>query len=153
MVSNFYIDEVLRTFKNYKGTFSSNNIPLLKKNNAVICNLSKAGEEGTHFIFLINKKDILYYFDSLNLEFTTNDVASNFKYYSNIVNISKQIQHHNSNFCGFYCILAFLACNIDVDFFIEDILKNFKNHAIENDDLCIQLIRILFPLSPSSNYK
>ncbi len=147
MVSNIYIDDMLRFFKNFKGTFSSNNIPLLGENESVICNLSKVGEEGTHFIYLVNKKDILYYFDSLNLPFIPNDVVNNFKYYSSIFDISRQIQHHNSNFCGFYCILAFLACNINVNFFIEDILKNFKKCIIANDELCIQLIQELFPLS------
>lgn len=147
MVSNYYIDDVLKSFKNFRGTFSSNNIPLLGKNECVICNLSKVEEEGTHFICLINKHNTLYFFDSLNLPFIPNDIVNNFEYYSNTCNISKQIQHYNSSFCGFYCILAFLACNISIDFFINDVLIRFSKCNIKNDDLCIKLIQTLFPLS------
>jgi hypothetical protein len=147
MVSNYYIDNVLKSFKNFKGTFSSNNTPLLERNESAICNLSKVGEEGSHFICIINKDDTIYFFDSLNLPFMPQDITDNLKYYSNTCNISKQIQHYTSSFCGFYCILMFLACNINIDFFINDILKNFPKCRIENDNLCIELIQTLFPIS------
>jgi len=147
MVSNFYLDDVLKSFKNFKGTFSSNNIPILKSYESVICNFSPVGEEGTHFVFLCNTKNTLYYFDSLKLSIIPEDVASYFLFYQNVVNISKRIQHPNSSFCGFYCVLAFLACNLHVSFFTENILNVFKECSMENDSLCIKLIEILYPIS------
>lgn len=151
MVSNFYVDNVLKSFKNFKGTFSSNNIPILKDCESVICNFSRVGEEGTHFVFLCNKKNIIYYFDSLKLSIIPEDVASYFLLYQNVVDISKRIQHSNSSFCGFFCVLAFLACNLDITFFTNDILNVFKECSMENDSLCIKLIEILYPISLQKN--
>jgi hypothetical protein len=147
MVSNFYIDDVLKSFPNFKGTFSSNNIPILENEESVICNFSKVGEEGTHFIFITLQEGSLYYFDSLNLSFIPKDVTSYFSSYKNVVILSKRIQHTNSSFCGFYCILAFLACNFNIFFFTNNILNVFKESSFENDTICIKLIQCLFPLS------
>ena len=147
MVSNYYIDDVLKAFKNFKGTFSSNNIPILENNERVICNFSRAGEEGTHFIFLTCKEENLYYFDPLNLSFLPEDVAAYFLLFKNVINLSKRIQHPNSSFCGFYCILAFLACNFNIVFFTNNVLTVFKKYCLENDNLCVKLIQCLFPLS------
>lgn len=147
MVSNYYLDDVLKSFQNFKGTFSSNNIPTLANNESVICNFSKVGEEGSHFIYLTCIEENLYYFDSLNLSFLPEDVASYFLHYKNVINLSKRIQHPNSSFCGFYCILAFLACNFNIVFFTNNILNVFKEYSLENDIICIKLIQCLFPLS------
>jgi len=147
MVSNYYIDDVLKAFKNFKGVFSSNNIPILENNESVICNFSRVGEEGSHFIFLTREEEKLYYFDSLNLSFLPEDVAAYFLLYENVINLSKRIQHPNSSFCGFYCILAFLACNINIVFFIKNILSVFEKYRLENDNICIKLIQCLYPLS------
>jgi hypothetical protein len=147
MVSNYYLDDILKSFKNFKGTFSSNNIPILKNRESVICNFSRVGEEGTHFVFLCNTNNSLYYFDSLKLPIIPEDVASYFLYYQNVVNISKRIQHPNSSFCGFYCVLAILACNLHISFFTEDILNVFKEPSMGNDSLCIKLIEKLYPIS------
>jgi hypothetical protein len=151
MVSNYYIDDVLKSFHNFKGTFSSNNIPLIKNNESVICNFSKVGEEGSHFIFLTCYEENLYYFDSLNLSFLPEDVAAYFLHFKNVINLSKRIQHPNSSFCGFYCILAFLACNFNIVFFVNNILTIFKKHSLENDIICIKLIQCLFPFSLQYN--
>lgn len=147
MVSNLYIDNILKTFPSFKGTFSSDNILLLEDNESIICNFSKEKEEGSHFVFIIFKDKTLYYFDSLGLPFIPQDVSNYFSNYSNVSNISKPIQHPTSIFCGFFCILAFLACNLDVDFFVKDILKLFKINNLQNDNLCIKMIQELFPLS------
>jgi hypothetical protein len=147
MVSNYYIDNVLQSFKSFKGTFSSDNIPILEKNESVICNFSKVGEEGSHFIYIINKDNNLFYFDSLKLPFLPKDVAAYFLHYQNVTNVSKRIQHPDSSFCGFYCVMAFLACIIDVSFFVNDVLPVFKECVMENDNKCIKIIQCLFPLA------
>ena len=147
MVSNVFIDDVLRKFKNFRGTFSSNNIPLLQENQGVICNFSKEREEGTHFIFLFFKNKKLYFFDSLKLGLVSNDINRYISCYPNVVDISRGIQHHTSIFCGFYCILAYITCNINVNFFTNEVLSVFTESSLENDKICIKLIEKLYPLS------
>lgn len=147
MVSNLYIDGVLSSYKNFKGTFSSDNIPLLEKNEGAICNFSKRSEVGSHFVFLFNQDNLLHYFDPLKLPFIRDDIIHYISKYTAVVDLSKRIQHYTSNFCGFYCILAFLACNIKVDFFINDILNVFENNSLENDKICVQLINSLISCS------
>jgi len=149
MVSNIYIDEVLRKFNNFLGTFSSDNIPKLSENQGVICNFSKEREEGTHFIFLFFSKNKLYYFDSLKLGIIPDDIHNYISNYPFFMDISRSIQHNSSSFCGFYCILAFIACNIKIDFFLNDVLPVFNDKSLENDKICVKLINRLFWISSS----
>lgn len=151
MVSNIYIDNFLKDFKNYKGTFSSDNIPFLEENESVICNFSKTYEEGTHFILLFRKKKSLYYFDSLKIDFIPEEIQKYFLHYSSVKNISKQIQNPLSKLCGFYCILGFLSVNISVNFFIEKILPCFYKNRMSNDVVCPELINEVLPVSLLKN--
>lgn len=151
MVSNVYIDDFLKEFKNYKGTFSSNNIPILANNESVICNFSKVDEEGTHFILLFNKKNIIYYFDSLKLGYIPTDIKDYFENYSKVVDISKRIQNHFSKMCGYYCILAFLSINISIHFFLNKIIPCFQKNYLSNDEECPELINSVLPISLLKN--
>ena len=68
-ISNFKINEILKNDKNYIGTFSKNNVPILKNNQSTIVNLADSNDKGTHWISMkfINKK--LFYFDSYGIPF------------------------------------------------------------------------------------
>lgn len=151
MVSNVYIDDFLKEFENYKGTFSSNNIPFLNRNESVICNFSKTTEEGTHFILLFKKKTSLFYFDPLKLGFIPEEIKSYFLNYENVVNISKRIQNPLSQLCGFYCILGFLSVNISVKFFMNDVIPAFRKNTLANDETCPELINEILPMSLLKN--
>lgn len=151
MVSNVYIDDFLKEFKNYKGTFSSDNIPILYNNESVICNFSKVDEEGTHFILLFNKKDTLYYFDSLKSGYIPTDIKEYFENYNNVVDISKRIQSYFSKMCGYYCILAFLSINISVYFFMNKIIPCFHKNFLSNDEECPELINSVLSISLLKN--
>lgn len=155
MVSNVYIDNVLRDFNNFKGTFSSDNIPYLFKNEAVICNLSRMDEEGSHFVLIFRKKEkIIYYFDPLKLGFIPEDIQLYLSQYNNIVKvkeISARIQGQFSKLCGFYCILVFLSINIGLRFWYEKVVVEFSHDYLENDKDCPDLINRLLPLSLMKN--
>ena len=43
-MSNFKIDEILKHDKNYIGTFSKDNVPILKNNQSTITNLQDSDE-------------------------------------------------------------------------------------------------------------
>ena len=49
-ISNFKINEILKNDKNYIGTFSKNNVPILKNNESTIVNLADSYDKGTHWI-------------------------------------------------------------------------------------------------------
>ena len=63
-ISNFKINEILKNDKNFIGTFSKDNVPILKNNQSTIVNLADSFNKGTHWVsmkFIDNK---LFYFDS-----------------------------------------------------------------------------------------
>ena len=68
-ISNFKINEILKDDKIYIGTFSKNNIPILKNNESSIINLANSNDIGTHCIAMkfINNK--LSYFDSYGIPY------------------------------------------------------------------------------------
>lgn len=145
MVSNIYIDEMLKNVKGFKGTFSSNDIPFLLDNESAIINFSKFNEKGTHFIAIFKNSKYLYYFDSLDLGFIPNEIKKYFTNYKAINNVSKGIQHFSSVFCGFYSILAILCFHIEPSFFLKNVLPHFKIRNLENDEKCIRLIKEIYP--------
>ena len=49
-ISNFKINEILKNNKNYIGTFSKNNVLILKNNQSTIVNLANSNDKGSHWI-------------------------------------------------------------------------------------------------------
>ena len=47
-MSNLKIDEILRYDKNYIGTYSKDNVPLLKNNQSTIINLQDSNQVGSN---------------------------------------------------------------------------------------------------------
>ena len=68
-ISNFKINEILENDKNYIGTFSKNNVPILKNNQSTIVNLTNLNDVGSHWVGMkfINNK--LFYFDSYGIPY------------------------------------------------------------------------------------
>ena len=60
-MSNFKIDEILRYDKNYIGTYSKDNVPVLKNNESTIVNLDDSLGKGTHWISLQKNQTIKYF--------------------------------------------------------------------------------------------
>jgi len=141
MTTNIYLDSVLFPIcKLYKGTYSCDTIPIDHHVKAsYIVNLSAHDEAGTHFICIIRRKSYAYYFDSYGLPPFNEDINKYLKslhipiYHNDI-----RIQHDDSKFCGYFCMLQVLAtdtnCKIvpNMNFYVTDTMRN--------DELCIQYI-------------
>ncbi|TSC73381.1 MAG: DNA polymerase III subunit alpha, partial [Parcubacteria group bacterium Gr01-1014_48] len=89
---------------------NTNNKPVF----AVIFNLSKHNEEGTHYVAIFVTQNSVTYFDSFGKKCTNSDIKKfilphkvNKKFISNSI----QVQHDESNFCGFFS-LAFILSQV-----------------------------------------
>ena len=59
-MSNLKIDEILKYDKEYIGTYSKDNCPVLKNNQSTIINLQDSDKNGSHWVSY--KKMIIKYF-------------------------------------------------------------------------------------------
>ena len=59
-MSNLKIDEILKHNKNYIGTYSKDNCPVLKNNQLTIINLQDSDKNGSHWVSY--KKLVIKYF-------------------------------------------------------------------------------------------
>ena len=129
-ISNFKINEILKNDKNYIGTYSKNNVPILKNNESSIVNLADLNQIGSHWfgIKFINNK--LFYFVSYGIEFVPDIIK---KQYKKIITNIYRIQSNNSNECGKFCIL-FVRANIKNESdYIKFLLQFHKNDFEKND--------------------
>ena len=129
-ISNFKINEILKDDKNYIGTFSKDNVPILKNNESTIVNLANSFNKGSLWIAMkfINNK--LYYFDSYGIPFIPDIIKKQYK--KIIVNIYR-IQSNDSNECGRFCIL-FIKANIQNESdYVKFLLQFHKNNFEKND--------------------
>ena len=129
-ISNFKINEILKDDKNYIGTFSKDNVPILKNNQSTIVNLADSNKTGTHWIAMkfINNK--LFYFDSYGIPFIPDIIK---KQYNKIITNIYRIQSIDSNECGKFCIM-FIKSNIQNESdYIKFLLQFNKNNFEKND--------------------
>ena len=68
-MSNLKIDEILKHVKNYIGTFSKDNCPVLKNDQSTIINLQDSDKNGSHWVSYCKRNDKLFYFDSYAVSF------------------------------------------------------------------------------------
>ena len=148
MVSNFYINDVLKNISSFCGTFSCDNIKSgdsSVKLNSYIINLSSKNDLGTHFIALsINHEDKkVFYFDSFGYKCTNKKILrfiSKYGYKYRYCN--RQIQDPLSVYCGFFCICFVVSTHLSIPF--TRIVKLYDEHnLIKNDKICINLIKTL----------
>ena len=66
-MSNLKIDEILQHDKNYIGTYSKDNVPILKNNESTIVNLDDSLGKGTHWISY--EKLVIKYFILTAMEY------------------------------------------------------------------------------------
>ena len=60
-MSNLKIDEILKHDKNYIGTYSKDNVPILKNNQSTIINLQDFDKKGSVIGFHLKKLIIKYF--------------------------------------------------------------------------------------------
>ena len=66
-MSNLKIDEILKHDKNYIGTYSKDNVPILKNNQSTIINLQDSDKNGSHWVSY--KKLVIRYTISIHMLF------------------------------------------------------------------------------------
>ena len=143
MLTNIYIENLMKNIHGFLGVFSSNNSPMLKNHGeCIIINFDKNYERGSHFIAIfINKDNTCLYFDSLNNVYIPEDIHHYLKKYKRFKNMSQMIQSPFSTYCGFYCML-FLVCYKIGKKCWELTLSKFilKSDDLKNDKICITML-------------
>ena len=131
-MTNLKIDEILKHNKNYIGTYSKDNVSLLKNNQSTIVNLDDSLGKGTHWISYKKINDKIFYFDSYAVSFIPDIITKQYPKHKFICNICR-IQSLHSNQCGRFCIL-FVKSNIKNENDYNNFLLQFeKNNFLEND--------------------
>lgn len=139
-ISNHEISSILNpACKGFAGVFSADTIPsslVAQKNFSIVCNLSKAGKPGSHFVTLIDRERYILYIDSLGLPCVTPTIKHFLEKKKKPVFYNKtQIQHLSSKFCGFFCILFVLYFDREWE---EPLI--FSKNLLRNDRVCIKKI-------------
>ena len=132
LISNFKINEILKNNKNYIGTSSKNNVPILKNNESTIVNLADSNNVGTHWIAMKFYYNKFYYFDSYGISYTPGVIRKQYPNSKIITNIYR-IQSNSSNECRKFCIM-FIQSNIKNESdYIKFLLQFYKNNFEKND--------------------
>lgn len=149
--SNLFLIDFLNRFewKHFIGVFSSNSIPPnlhQERDFTIICNLSRLGEPGTHFISIIKRGNSLMYLDPLAMYITLNNDLTNFIESCNCENILKfihPIQDPTSWYCGYFSLYFSLYFNETLPYHNE--LTPFDvNNLKLNDCICLHNLMILY---------
>ena len=131
-ISNFKLNEILENDKNYIGTFSKNNVPILKNNQSTIVNLADYNSEGSHWVSIKNVNKTLFYFDSYGIGYMPDIIKKQYSDDKIITNIFR-LQSNLSVECGKFCIM-FIQSNIKNESdYIEFLLQFHKNNFEKND--------------------
>ena len=86
-MSNLKIDEILKHDKNYIGTFSKDNCPVLKNNQSTIVNLQDSDKNGSHWVSYKKIGNKIYYFHSYAVPFVNNIIKNQCPKHQFICNI------------------------------------------------------------------
>ena len=131
-MSNLKFDDILKNNVNYIGTYSKDNVPILKNNQMVIINLQDSNKKGSHWVSYKKINNKIFYFDSYGLPFIPNIIKKQYPNHKFICNIYR-IQSIDSNQCGRFCIL-FVKSNIKNENDYNNFLLQFeKNDFLKND--------------------
>ena len=131
-ISNLKIDEILKNDKNYIGTYSKDNVPLLKNNQSTIINLQNSDKSGSHWVSYKKIGNKIFYFDSYGVGFIPDIITKQYPNHKFICNIYR-IQSMDSIQCGRFCIL-FIKSNIKNENDYNNFLLQFeKNNFLKND--------------------
>lgn len=149
-LSNLFIDRFLswNRVKGFMGTFSCDRLPSLTKRSspfALISNLSKESELGSHFIAIYADQDNLYYFDSYGRDLKNDDIIQSVKRANRTLTVvnQNQIQSSRSYFCAWYCI-GFILCVLKMEWNPQEFLTPFNNHpTVQNDEILKEWICLM----------
>ena len=103
-MSNLKIDEILRHDKNYIGTFSKDNVPVLKNNQSIIINLENSFRNGGHWVSYCKRNNKIFYFDCYGIAYIPDIIKNQYPKHKFICNVYRT-QSIGSNQCARFCIL------------------------------------------------
>ena len=130
-MSNLKIDEILKHDKNHIGTYSKDNVPILKNNQSTIINLQDSNQVGSHWVSYKKIGNKIFYFDSYGVAFIPDIIKNQYPKHKFICNIYR-IQSMYSNQCARFCIL-FVKSNIKNEYdYYKFLLKLEKNNFFSN---------------------
>jgi len=129
----------------FQGIFACNELPPKlenKKDFSIVVNLSPIEQNGTHWIAIIAKHNLIMYMDSFGLPIFNNYILQFIKNCKRKVVYNKQrIQSYQSVYCGYYTIL-FIMYYEKLHHFYLNFYHN-EHDLILNDKLCIKYIQQL----------
>ena len=140
-ITNVYIDSILSQCTYYRGVFSCDNIPKTLssiESFAIVCNLSKEDEKGSHFVCIIAFPKYILYIDSFGVPCVEETIKQFLSSLGRPVFYNARVlQSSKSFFCGYFCILFVL--------YHENQKTNFKlcfnsDNLLTNDAACVRYI-------------
>ena len=123
-MSNLKIDDILKNNVNYIGTYSKDNVPILKNNQSTIINLQDSNQFGSQWTCYRKRNDKIFYFDSYGVAYIPDIIKDQYPKHKFICNIYR-IQSKLSNQCGRFCIL-FVKSNIKNENDYNNFLLQFE---------------------------
>ena len=122
----------MKNNKKYIGTFSKNNVPILKNNESTIVSLADSNDIGTHWIAMKFYNNKLICFDRYGISFVPDIIKNQYSNFKIIINIYR-VQGDLSVECGKFCII-FIQSNIKNESdYIKSLLQFEKNNFEKND--------------------
>ena len=123
-MSNLKIDDVFKNSVNYIGTYSKDNVPLLKNNQSTIINLQNSDRNGSHWTSYKRIVNKIFYFDSYGVAYIPNIIKNQYSNHKFICNIYR-LQSSNSVQCARFCIL-FVKADIKNENYYNNFLLQFE---------------------------
>ena len=132
-MSNIFINDLLKDFKNFIGCYSKDQIPLIENNKIIIINLQSSNQSGSHWIALKMANNTVFVFDSFGLGYLPTSIFNIYKNFRIVTSIYK-IQDITSNLCGMFCIL-FILYDIKSKNDFMNFLTLFNSNDFLNNEL------------------
>ena len=86
-LSNIFINNLLKNYKNFIGCYSKDQIKLIENNKSIIMNLQNSYESGSHWIALKRVNNTIFVFDSFGIGYLPIGIFKVFKNLKIITNI------------------------------------------------------------------
>ena len=125
-MSNLKIGDILKNNVNYIGTYSKDNVPILKNNESTIINLQDSDKKGSHWVSYKKIVNKIFYFDSYGVAYIPDIIKNQYLNHKLICNIYR-VQSLNSNQCARFCIL-FVRGNIKNENDYNNFLLQFEKN-------------------------
>ena len=131
-LSNIFMNNSLKDYKNFIGCFSKDQISLIENNKSIIINLNNSNQPGSHWIALKRVNNTIYVFDSFAIGYLPLGISKVFKNFKMITNIYR-IQYISSNLCGMFCVSFILYDIKNKNDFIRFLTLSNSNDFLKNE--------------------